>query len=1195
VAESVLRELSFEVAIEILPRLRFPRYVENELTQTFAEKAIQRFSSAESFWKAVTFRQKTALPPDERLALALRCLRVDPVKTLGVVSTFDLTTPNLQVPFARSVLYCSDVAAVCTLPWLSSLGTSDPAGAMELATLCLSHDPFHTAKHLDRFGLPLSPLIDKLLDEVGARYRWKILATVCDLPTLPENLRTALAESSSAHYPHETLRRLNIFKLPEGDTVINLLKHGLSLNPRAVASYVQKHASPFFREVAEHILWLYVSDMPWEAADVAIRVGINDQKLLWVIAQETFSRDASRSLRFIRESKMFSQETLCEAALQLSAIDPISVSRSIARFGNLPATTIKTIALRVAPADPERALTYLSTSHFSSEESRRELLISIATSHRGAALAAENLYNCHFSRPHDKFEVLTRCIAMNAESTIKCLSPASLSERMHAELVAHVTKGNEKEAKQLLHKVGVYSSKALEGLFGPDFIASFAPAPHSESATLARKAVASTPAKVAANIHKFSLPHERDRVEIAVACAKRAPRALTDNFLAFGIYSESGRKDVAAALLRTSAESVREAIKTCGVTSDADIQDLVAPLVNARPRMLGALKSLTQKPWSIQFFTRLFSQAITEERWSHAFDVGTMAAQSALGREPRQAESLKSFDVLLAEMKKLPNLSEQTAYQISLLERVRRAGTIPERAVLRAFTIFDDSSDAFVVEVLQQGGPSSGANIVEEMTRAYSRKKTIPESDRAIIREFISSGFRGFSRTTLTAAMKAFGKSPDEGRRLLASWKAISSAILQGKPLDRELEESPLFPNLIYAAYRPVDLRVASVAAQLPYIPDNSHHLTPWKYPANGYPIHLVELEEIRLKQDETIDLNSLRSAATPILSLSSAQSTCSHDEFVQILVKASQRGIDSINKAKLVKFLATHSRDIRAEGTNRELSSLLVDNVSPQHAAQAIDRMRSFFNVVYGDMLDLALRAYFDGGRLELRDQFKARIRNILKLPAEAEITLDQIRETVRGELDKVWRHERTLLNRESRKFTHQIGTMHAEYRMYLSKARSAFFGRAGAGLCTHDDLWSWNEASFLQMIMVDERKGSVVGNIQLHIFDAPDGKRSVLARINPTEKFLLTVSPKTLATEMLGSVETFARENNLETYLPGAHCHLHLLTNRESFAPLLKARYGERFMHDVKVSGWLEVNEIYRLMPPVLEGNTSSPQSSH
>lgn len=1179
VAECVLSDLPLEKALQILHRLGFPHDIETDISLRLATKSISTVSSVESFWKAVEIKRASPLTPEQRLALALRCVGVDPVGTSERLAQFELTTPELQVPFARACIERSGIDTIFDIPWLTSLGSSDPGGAREIAELCISHNPFDTASRLDRFGLPLHPLIDRVMLEVGARHRWKVLARVCSLPGLADDVRTALVEASFKRYPHETLKQLDIFKLPEGQTATRILSEGLSVHPKAVEAYIQKHGSPFFREIAEHVLWTSLSHMPWEAAEIATRVGLTNQSLLSAIAQETFQRDPRRSLRFIRQSKAFTAETLAMLALQFSAIDAVSVSRCIKDFGALPNTTVKTIAHRVASVDPERALQYLSTPLFKSDENKRDLLLSMAATAEGAALAANNLYACALADVSTKMRILRECSTRAPDAVIDSLRFAALPERMHAELVAQITSGHEGESRALLHRVGVYSRDALHGLFTPRFIDSYDAVSARKSIDVARWKAKLTPAKVATNIAAYRLADEQQRVEIAVACAKRAPRAVADNFIQFGIYTDEGRKAVAAALCRSSAESLREAVKTCGVTSPEDIQDLVVPFVANRPRLLLSLEHLSREPWPPRFFIRLFAQAIKEHRWNNALEISKIAVATTHGREPRMSETLRSFDNLLTEMGKLSSLNEDTRYNLMLVERARRAGIVPQSAVLNAFTIFDESTDSFIVEILQQGGPTAGANIVEEVTRIYRKKRTIPEGDRTVIREFISSGFSGFSKATLVEVKKAFAKSPEHGRELLASWRNISTNILRGTSLATIPEDSAFLANLVYAAYRPVDLTVADVRAALPTIPDNSHHLTPWRYPSAGYQVQLVELDEVRVKPEHTLDLEGLRKTASPILGVLSPESSCSHEEFVQMLVKASQRGTDSINRGKLVGFLAAHSRDIRVQGAIRELAPLSGDTVSAQQAAEAIERMKSFYTVVYGDMLEGTLREYFDNGRLELREQFKNRIRSIRKLAPDAELTIDQIRETVREQLDKVWRNERTLLNRESRKFAHQLGSMHGSYKLYLSKSPPAFFGRAGAGLCTHDDLWSWNEKSFLQMIMVDEHKGRVVGNIQLHIFHSPKGKPAVLARLNPTEKFLLTVSKRTLVTEMLACVEAFARDNNLEAYLPGDGDHLHLLTNRESFAPFLKARYGEHYEQDIQVSSWLHVKEIYSL----------------
>lgn len=371
VAQSVLGELPFGKALDILPRLRLPRELEAHITHQLAERTLNTVTPVECFWRAVAIKLATTPPPADRLSLALKCVGFDPHQTVKEIATFDLSTPDLQVPFARKCIQRSGIELIFTLPWLSSIGTSDPAGATELANLCISEDPFETATRLDRFGLPLHPLIEKLLDEVGARHRWKALSRVCALSSLPEDLRTALVETSFDRYPHETLRQLDIFRLPEGEPLTKLLIAGITLNPKAVVSYLQKRASPFFRHIAEQTLWSSLSKMPWEVAEIAIRVGVQDQGLLAAIIHETFQRDPKRSLRFIQVSKAFSQQTLSQLALQLSESDAVTVSRCIKRFGVLPQSTLRTIVHRVAAVAPERAVSYLTTAEYKDDESRR--------------------------------------------------------------------------------------------------------------------------------------------------------------------------------------------------------------------------------------------------------------------------------------------------------------------------------------------------------------------------------------------------------------------------------------------------------------------------------------------------------------------------------------------------------------------------------------------------------------------------------------------------------------------------------------------------------------------------------------------------------------------------------------------------------------------------------------------------------
>ena len=124
--------------------------------------------------------------------------------------------------------------------------------------------------------------------------------------------------------------------------------------------------------------------------------------------------------------------------------------------------------------------------------------------------------------------------------------------------------------------------------------------------------------------------------------------------------------------------------------------------------------------------------------------------------------------------------------------------------------------------------------------------------------------------------------------------------------------------------------------------------------------------------------------------------------------------------------------------------------------------------------------------------------------------------------------------------------------------------------------------------MIVVDEARSCIVGNVQLHLFTAPNGKPAVLARPNPTQKFLATQDIERLAEQLLGAVEEFANANNLEVYLPDQSDYQHLLSNREEFAGHIEELYFDKsYRRSIKLTSNLTVETIYKMkiirkMPP-------------
>ncbi len=128
------------------------------------------------------------------------------------------------------------------------------------------------------------------------------------------------------------------------------------------------------------------------------------------------------------------------------------------------------------------------------------------------------------------------------------------------------------------------------------------------------------------------------------------------------------------------------------------------------------------------------------------------------------------------------------------------------------------------------------------------------------------------------------------------------------------------------------------------------------------------------------------------------------------------------------------------------------------------------------------------------------------------------------------------------------------------LTKTAEAFFGRASAGLCTAEDMYSWNNPDFLQINIMDVNNTVIVGNIQMiKQTQEGTGEEFLIIRINPSAEFLKGSDAQMLADAMLEMAVKFAKLNNFTPCLPENDENL-VLTNRKELIPLLQAKYKKK-----------------------------------
>jgi hypothetical protein len=627
-------------------------------------------------------------------------------------------------------------------------------------------------------------------------------------------------------------------------------------------------------------------------------------------------------------------------------------------------------------------------------------------------------------------------------------------------------------------------------------------------------------------------------------------------------------QDRHAMLIATACKgNIRRAIEILGdrsgcLRSDPELIVRACALENYSMALKTApspLKSTLTEP---DFLRQLLGQAIVTGRWNSALHVSKLI--SGIQRDGRTAteevsitEALLLLDGTLQSLDSRPDLSMEERENVRLMRVIREAHCIPTDNIQAVFDHFGEDDYRYLISVFERGGSSVAEAFFDTLHRVYPFESDISKLDQTIIDECLRHGFRGLSSEMLLRLRPIFEASPVRGKQAIQRYGEVAASILNGQEISAHVIEPSLFPALVHAAYRPVGMTVSAVADLLQTTTDHSAHLKALKYPVMGYPVRLETDAQVTLRNNTTLQQETFESIAR-ILDIESSPSTTLT---APVLFKRMlEGGFDQIDIAAAWRVISSESNDERLPVLSKRILKGTQATAPLRQKLQSLAYARELFSVVARDAL-LARAEECMGSdasdRFRITPKLEAATRRILKMRADQPIGTDEIMAALDAQVEKLFKSLQYSLAREARKFMQSYEQVGDRYVLYLSKNRASYFGRAGAGLCTAQENWSWNQPTFLQMVMVDSVRGLVVGNIQLHLFKNERDENAVLARLNPTSSFLTVVSPATLAHEMLRTVQTFADENGLIPYLP-VQTGWHELTNRDSFAPHLQ-RYAE------------------------------------
>lgn len=597
--------------------------------------------------------------------------------------------------------------------------------------------------------------------------------------------------------------------------------------------------------------------------------------------------------------------------------------------------------------------------------------------------------------------------------------------------------------------------------------------------------------------------------------------------------------------------------------------------------IVGALPHLPNMafPISAEQLEKLFCAAVENGKWSNASKLCELQ-RTGNNSIADHAVVKSDFKHLLAQAKDAGRLNPESS---TTLEQVMATGCMPSDAIGSSLKHFGIQNREFLLDILRGCGESFGSSVLHQLQTLFPQPEILNLRDKEAIRDLLGHGFRGFSLASYRTFRDVWENSPLKAAALVKEWKALSSEILSGRQVSEELRANSLFPELVYAAYRPAGLTLQEAKELLRSQRDNSHHCAAFRAPEHGYQVGVQQVSQRTIRQGEKFNLERLRTHAKFLTEAGSGQ-TLSSGELTTLGILALQGNFEMLREARgqFLQHLIRNARSGRAHSLVSELLSLRERGFGPEDAFEAIPKMAELQGVVFKDLLHGQLKQLVDSYELQPGAKLEGRIRSILKVSPGHKITPSDTLEALKHQFSKLFSEDLRFLKTEQQKGTLTFGKEQREFEIFLTKSLPAYLGRAGAGLCTAQDTWSWNNKNFLQMIMVDRQANRIVGNIQLHLFTDPQGKRAMIARLNPVESILNKVDKISLAQSMVGAVRHFSLDNGLELYLPD-QTGAHHLTNRQDFVGPLKAYYGEAISCNVQLTRNYTCTTAYRIAAAV------------
>lgn len=433
--------------------------------------------------------------------------------------------------------------------------------------------------------------------------------------------------------------------------------------------------------------------------------------------------------------------------------------------------------------------------------------------------------------------------------------------------------------------------------------------------------------------------------------------------------------------------------------------------------------------------------------------------------------------------------------------------------------------------------------------------------------------------------------SDSDGRKSLSRWiRRVRPVLFRNIPIKDVLSEQDdgIATELVYLAYKPVNMTYGEVQGLLKVVQDQSRDLRQFRFPSEGYDFDSPDPREFALKEGQRVDaefIHSLKRILSPfhpeneedvkrlispvLVKLVKGGTRFDFTELQGVIgVAVSEEGLqgivsdDSLSEEQLPAFLE-ESKSLLESGLSHGLSAGL-SRILDQYPKTAERLKKILSNAKRRGIIEKNIGNHID---------WEAVIKETEKL---SDLLTDLV-------FQKALKSIRDGIEKNFRKFELTQGANTSSPRtLYISKNVGSFFAKASAGICTSRDVPLFDRDDHFHMNLVKNGE-TVVANIQAYI--VPDGRGSslVLRGFNPSEPYTKEIDPEDFCERVLDIAQEFANDNDLRTvYVTENIDSYHTLSNRKVISDYLVGKYCKwnkiKFKKLSITSGSMMVKRLYR-----------------